>query len=435
MDSMALSLVIFLGCFIVFLFSGWLIAFSIGASSLLAYFFISGGSTIINFAYLSYNATINYSLLALPLFILMGELMIQGGIAKALYSAVSPLMARVRGGLIYVNILANTILGACCGSTIAATSAVSTVAIPELAKRGYAKGISYGSLASAGNLAALIPPSIGLILYAAITDTSLGELFLAGILPGLVLAGAFMFVSRIWIKLDSKIVPPGEKNPMPVGRSIGFAISKLWPLLILIVIVLGSIYLGFATPTEAGAYGVIGAIILGIGKLNLETFKISLVDTVEASVPLLFIIAMASVYGYALNSLGLKSWVTTLLGGLIGPASMKMFFIWFLLLLLGMFLDAGSAMVLTTPILLPFAVSLGYDPVWYGIWLSLAIELGNITPPVGLTIYAVQAISEDRLDIIAKGALPFWISFVIVQLLITFFPGIALLIPNIAMGR
>lgn len=433
MDSMTLSLVIFLGCFIVFLFSGWLIAFSIGASSALAYIIISGGSTISNFAYLGYNATINYNLLALPLFILMGELMIQGGIAKTLYSAITPLMERIRGGLIYVNVLSNTVLGACCGSTIAATSAISTVAIPELHNRGYAKGISYGSLASAGNLAALIPPSIGLILYAAITDTSLGELFLAGIVPGLILTCTLLFVSAMWIKLNSKIAPPREKNPMPVGRSVGFAISRLWPLLILIVIVLGSIYLGFATPTEAGTYGVIGAIILGIGRINLKTFKISLVDTVRASVPLLFIIAMASIYGYALNSLGLRLWVATLLDGLIGPPCVKMFSIWFLLLMLGMFLDAGSAIVLTTPILLPFALSLGYDPVWYGIWLSLAVELGNITPPVGLTIFAVQAISGDKLDTIARGALPFWISFVLAQLSVTFFPGIVLLLPNMAL--
>jgi len=436
MDTMTLIVVIFLGCFMVFLFSGWLIAFCMAAISVLAYIFISGGSAISNFAYLGYNAAISYNLLALPFFILMGELLIQGGVVVTLYNAITPLAERVRGGLIYVNILANTILGACCGSTIAATSATSAVAIPELAKRGYAKGISYGSLASAGNLAALIPPSIGLIIYAALTDTSLGELFLAGILPGLVLSAAFLFVSVIWMKLDSKIAPPRKEHPMPLGRSVGFGISRLWPLLILIVIVLGSIYRGFATPTEAGTYGAVGAIILSIGrKLNLETLKTSLVDTIKASVPLLFIIAMASIYGYALNSLGVRSEIIRLLEGLGGPPYAKMFFVWFLLLLLGMFLDGGSIAVLTIPIFVPFAVSLGYDPIWYGIWASIVGELGNITPPVGLTIFAVQAVSGDRLDIIAKGAFPYWASFVIVQLLITFFPSIALLIPNMAMGR
>jgi len=434
MDSLGLVALIFGAFFVIFLFSGWLIAFSIAASSMLAYLLICGGSTITNFALLGYNAMTNYNFLALPLFILMGELMIQGGIARKLYNSVVPLAGRVRGGLIYVNVLANTIFGACCGSTVAATSAISAVAIPEVTKRGYSKGISYGSLAAAGNLAGLIPPSVGLIVYSAISNTSLSELFVAGIVPGLILAGTLMLVTTIWIKFDSKVVPPRLENPLRLAKAVPFAICRLWSVALMIGAVLGSIYTGFATPTEAGTYGVVGAFILGIAgkELNLEKFKITLVDTIRAAVPILFIIAMAAIYGFALSYLGLKSYLLELLQGFSGPAWLQMFFIWLMLLVLGMFLDGGSIFILTTPIFLPFAMSLGYHPVWYGVWLEMAVDLGNITPPVGVTLYAVQSISRDKLEIIARGALPFWISFAMSQALLTLFPRAAMLLIEIS---
>ena len=394
--------------------------------------FVSGGSTLGNFAILANNALFNYNLLALPVFILMGELMIYGGVAKKLYDSVLPFMERLPGGLVYANIGANTILGACTGSTIAATSAMSTVAIPEFEKRGYSKGICYGSLASAGCLEALIPPSVGMIIFCSITTVSLGKLFIAGIVPGLILASFFSIITYLWVKVDPKIVPPKPKKLMPLIQSILYAFKNLWPLFILIFIILGVIYFGIATPTEAGCYGVIGAIVLSAlnKKLSLNNIRKSLFSTLKISISIFFIIAMASVYGFALNALGLKDLMLTLLLNLPGDPNMKMLFIWLIILVMGMFLDGASITIITVPILLPFAINLGFDPVWYGIFHLLAIELGNITPPVGLTLFAVQAVTGESVGVIAKGCLPYWVSFFLAEMIVLFFPILALWLPG-----
>jgi len=432
MESVSLLLLIFVVSFLVLLFLGWPIAFAIATASILAYIFLAGGSVLGSFAIFSYNAMFNYGLLALPIYILMGEILIQGGVAGDLYDAVTPLMERIPGGLIHTNIAANVILGACCGSTVAATSAMSTVAIPELMKRGYAKEICYGSLASAGCLSCLIPPSVGMILFCSITTVSLGKLFIAGIIPGLILAACFSLVSAIWIKFQPNIAPRIPKKVIPLGMAVLFALKKLWPLLILIIVVLGTIYLGVATPTESGCYGVVGAIMLSAlnKKLNLKTINAMLINTAKVSVSILFIIAMASVYGYALNALGLKQLLLHLLENLQGGAITKIYIIWLVYLLLGMFLDSAAVIVLTTPILLPFAISLGFEPIWFGIFLMLAVQLGNITPPIGVTLFAVQAITKDRIAIISKGCLPYWVSFFLASSLITFFPSLATWLSN-----
>jgi C4-dicarboxylate transporter DctM subunit len=434
MESPLLVFLIFVVAFLVLLFSGWLIAFAMAAASILAYIFVAGGGAVGNFAVLAYNGMFSYDLLALPIFILMGELLIQGGVAGKLYDSVLPMMQRFPGGLIHTNILANVILGACCGSTMAATSAMSTVAIPELSKRGYAKGICYGSLASAGCLACLIPPSVGMILFASITTVSLGKLFIAGIIPGLILAATFSLVVAIWIIVKPGTVPPLSKDVMPLGRSVLFALKNLWPLIFLIILVLGVIYMGIATATESGCYGVLGALLLGYKKLNRKTIKDAFLISCQISGALLIVIAMASVYGFALNALGLREWLLSILSGLPGGPNTQMYIIWMMLLVLGMFVDSASVIVITTPIFLPFAVSLGFEPIWFGVWLILAVELGNITPPVGLTMYAVQVISKDSFDIITKGCLPFWASFFIAMFLLTLFPALVTWLPSTGMG-
>lgn len=434
MESALSLFLVFVVAFLVFLFSGWLIAFAVAGATILAYVFVAGGGALGNFAVHTYNAMLNYDLLALPVFILMGELLIQGGVAARLYDSVLPLMERIPGGLVHTTIAANVILGACTGSTIAATTAMSTVTIPELKKRGYAKEICYGSLASAGCLACLIPPSVGMILFASITTVSLGRLFIAGIIPGLILAAALSLVVAVWVKVQPHIAPSSSQKIMPFGMALTFALRNLWPLLILIFLVLGAIYLGIGTPTEAGCYGVLGALVLGYKRLDRGALKTALFGSAQISGALLLVIAIASAYGFALNALGLRQWLLALLDRLPGGPFIQMYIIWFIYLILGMFLDSASVIVITTPICLPFAVNLGYDPVWFGIFLMLAVELGNITPPVGVTLFAVQVVSKDSLDIIAKGALPFWISFFLAMTLLTLFPGIVTWLPSTGLG-
>ncbi len=436
MHSPLLLFLVFIVLFLLLLFSGWAISFSMGASAIVAYILLTGSKGLGNFAVLGYNAMSNYNLLALPIFVLMGELLLKGGVAGKLYDAVLPFMERFTGGLVHTNVVANVILGACTGSTIAATTAMSSVSIPELEKRGYAKEICYGSLSSAGCLAALIPPSVGMILFASITSVSLGELFIAGIIPGLILAACFILVAAVWIKKDPKLVPSTPTELMPIGKAIIFALKNLWPLFILIVAVLGTIYFGIGTPTEAGCFGVIGAVILGkcYKQLDKKSISNALVGTAKISGTLLLIIAMASIYGFTLNALGLKTWLLTLLSGLPGHPIFQMFLIWLIYLVLGMFVDSAALIIITTPIFLPFSMNLGFHPVWFGVFQQLAVQLGNITPPVGVTLFAVQATTGDSIKLIAKGAFPFWIAFLIASNIVTIFPILATWLPSMGFG-
>ena len=429
MESQISVILIFVVAFLIFLIIGWPIAFAIGSASMLAYVFIAGEGALGNFAVLAYNAMFNYDLLALPIFILMGAILIQGGVASRLYDAVVPLMDRFPGGLIHTNVVANVILGSCCGSTIAATSAMSAVAVPELLKRGYKKPICYGSLAATGCLAGLIPPSVGMILYSSITPTDLGTLFIAGIIPGLILAVSFSIVIVVWVKYWPEVAPMA-KEIMPFGKAIFNAIKHLWPLLILIFVVLGAIYSGIATATESGCYGIAGALLLSYKNLTRKSLGKALSSSSQISGALLLIIAMASVYGFALNGLGLRQMIIEILNELPGGTITKIWSIWMLLLVLGMFIDSASVTVIATPILLPFVTALGFDSVWFGIFLILATELGNISPPVGVTLFAVQSTTGDSFTTIAKGALPFWISNFMAVTPIIWFPAIVSWLPS-----
>lgn len=424
---------IFILLFFILLFLKWPIAFSLATATIVSYIFISGGKVFGNFAILTYNAMFNYNLLALPIFILMGEILIYGGIASGLYDSLSPLMERFRGGLIHTTIVGNLILGACCGSNVAATTAMSTVAIPELTKRGYGKSIIYGSLASAGCLSSLIPPSISMILYSSVTTVSLGQLFIAGIIPGIILASFFSMVSYFWMVIDPNMVPKVTTDNIPLFAAMFLAIKKLWSIIILILIVLGTIYLGVGTPTEAGCFGVIGALIIAFSnkQMNLEKLKIIIYDSGKVSAALLTIIAGATVYGYALNALGFKELIVNALLNMPGGPILKIFYIWTILLVMGMFVDAGGIIVITTPIFLPIAVYYGFSPLWLGIFMILCTNLGNITPPVGLTIFSVQAVSGDDLYVIARGCLPYWISFALATATLTFFPILASWLPSL----
>lgn len=435
MENIAVVTLIFVVFFLIFLFAGWWIAFALGAVSILGYLLVGGG-TIGNFPILGHNALFRYTLIALPVFILMGEIIIMGGITSKIYDAITPLLPPIPGGLIHVTPLANVILGACCGSTIAATSATSTIAVPELRRRGYPLGLCYGSLASAGCIAGLIPPSIAFILYSSITDVSLGQLFLAGIIPGLLLGAAIMVVVVMAAKIRPRSFPPHQKRKGSLIKALFFAARNLWPIFLLIIAVLGTIYTGVTTPTESGVIGVVGALAISIlwRQFSLQRVKTALFATTKISGALLLIITVASVYGYALNYLGMQALVRDVLGALPGGPTAKMAFIGLFLLMLGMFICSGSAVIITTPIFLPFIVSLGFSPLWFGVWLTLAVELGNITPPVGLTLFAVQAVTGEKLETIAKGALPFWASFIMVLVPITFWPILVLWVPRLAFG-
>jgi len=426
-----LILLIFVGALFFLLFSGWWVFFTLGAISILAYVLLAGG-VVGNLPRLMFNTIDSYYLLALPLFVFMGTILTEGGLAERLFDAITPFTAFLRGGLIHAAVLANTVLGACCGSTVAATSSISAVAIPEMSKRGYAKTISYGSLASSGLLAGLIPPSIPLIVIAILSDESIAKLFIAGIIPGLLLASTISLVTVVLTTIRPELAPSSAADRARISaRTILPLLGKTGPALILVAIVIGSIYMGMATPTEASSMGVVGALAISARRLNVRKIHTSAIDAIRVSGSIVILLGVAAVYGYALHYLGLGEWIQDFLAGLPGGPMTKMYCLIPVYLVLGMFLDAASLTVIIVPILLPFVKSLGLSPLWFGVWSVVNTELGCITPPVGLTLYAVQATSRDKLETIAKGALPYWISFLIVIVLIMQWPALVLWLPEL----
>lgn len=393
-----------------------------------------GWPALMGFGELTWSNLNDFLLIAIPLFILMGELMLRSGIAERMYKALSICIAGVPGGLLHTNIGACALFAATSGSSVATTATVGTVALPSFGKRGYSERLVLGSLAAGGALGILIPPSINLILYGAITNTSIGQLFLAGIVPGVLMAGAF----SLFIALASILRPGVAAN---VENSVGLverlvALKGLAPPTILFLVVMGSMYSGLATPTEAAALGVLASVVLaaGYGQLSVRMLNDAFRATVRTTAMLLLIIVAAFFLNFVFSLIGLPQAIARWIEGLgVTPVAT----IWILLCLyivLGCFLETLSMMITTIPITTPLVVALGFDPVWFGIFVVIVCELALITPPVGLNLYVVQGIRGPGKDIrdVMIGALPFIFVILVIEILLIYWPEIALVLPSLA---
>jgi tripartite ATP-independent transporter DctM subunit len=382
-----------------------------------------------------YDSLNSWSLAALPMFILMGEILYHSSISTRLLNGLIPWLTNIPGRLLHVNVAACSLFAAVSGSSAATTATVGKITLAELKSRGYSKKLALGSLAGSGTLGFLIPPSLIMIIYGVLSDVSIGKLFIAGIFPGLLLAGAYSLYIIVASSIDKNTVPR-EKERFAFGEKIA-SIKELIPIFSLITLVLGSIYGGFATPTEAAALGVVGAIILALyfRSFSWQIFKDSLLNAVKTTVMISFIIAGASFLSQVVGFLGIARAISEFIGGLGLSPYVLILVIGLMYIVLGMILDGISIVVMTLPIVLPIVVMAGFDPLWFGIFLVFMVELSQITPPVGFSLFVIQSISGEEIGYILKATFPFFVIMILIVVVVTWFPEIATWLPHKMIGQ
>ncbi|MDP2733072.1 MAG: TRAP transporter large permease [Hoeflea sp.] len=378
----------------------------------------------------AFSATSNYNLTVIPLFILMGNIASVAGFSSRLYEAAFAWVGWLRGGLASASIIGCAAFAAVSGSSVATAVTIGKVALPEMKRFGYSDALATGAIAPGGTLGFLIPPSTGFVLYAILTEESIGQLFMAGILPGLLLTLLFMAAVAVMTFVDPKAGPRGEWVSMSKRM---MALLRAFPLLIVIVVSIGGIYLGVFTPVEAAGVGAGLVILLALAmrKLEWHAFKQAVTATVGTTAMLYLIIIGASV----LNPFLALTHVPATLGEAMTSAGLGPYGVLMLIilayLLLGMFMDGLAMLVVTTPIFFPIITGLGFDPIWFGVIAVIVIEMGMITPPVGLNVFVVKSVAQDvPMATIFRGVIPFWIAMAVCLLAIIVFPQIALTIPQ-----
>ena len=381
-----------------------------------------------------FNVLAEFTLTAIPLFILLGDVLVASGLATGIYKAMSPLFGRLRGGLLHTNIAVCTVFGAVSGSSMSVSAAVGSVAYPELSQRGYDRRLVVGSLAGGGTLGLLIPPSLSLLIYGALTDTSIGKLFLAGVLPGLMMAALFMVYIEITVRRQPSLAP--QEPRMPWGETLR-ATMAVWPILVLILAVLGSLFAGIATPTESAAVGVAAAVLLGFTMGDLTWPKLAKTFLSSAStfavIALVFMGAVILAQSISLMQLPQKM-LETISGVGMSPLLLLVVIV-FIYLLLGMIFDGLSMMVMTLPVVFPLMTGLGFDAIWLGVVITMMVEIGMLTPPVGMNLFVLVGITQGKVSLAeaAMGALPFWILLMVGVAILTVVPGIATWLPSVAL--
>ena len=372
---------------------------------------------------------------ALPLFILMGEILYRSGISEKLFKSLVPWLYRLPGGLLLMNIVSCTLFAAVSGSSAATTATVGRITLAEFDKLGYDKRLAMGSLAGAGTLGFLIPPSLIMIVYAILAEVSIGKMFMAGILPGLLLAGIYSsYIIYRGIR-DPSIAPQTQDSYSWKERMVG--LKDLAPTLLLILMVLGSIYGGVATPTEAAALGVLGATVFAFlnRRMNLKIMFECLVGAVKTNAMIMLIVVGAGFLSRVMGFLGIPMAITRAITELGLSPYMLMLLLGGFYILLGCLLDGFSIVVMTLPIALPMVTAAGFDPIWFGIYLILMVEVSQITPPVGFNLFVIQGLTNEPILNIARYALPFFFLLLLTTAILTFFPEIALFLPNLMTAK
>ena len=396
---------------------------------------ILGGMSPDRIGAIASNVVLRYAgsadLASIPMFIWMGEILFRSDISDRLFRGLSPLVARLPGGLVHTNVLGCTLFAAISGSSAATTATVGKITVQELTRRNYDSRTVIGSLAGAGSLGLMIPPSIAIIVYGIMAEVSISRLFAAGVLPGLMLAGLYSG----YILLDGLInrsARLAEPAPRLGWRDYFEAFGNLMPILGLMVIVLGSIYSGLATPSEAAAVGVFGAlaIVAVMGQFSLRVIRSTLTGALRSSCMVMTVLLAAAVLSTAMGYLHVPTTVATAIAGMQLSPVVLILILSLMYLGLGMVVDGISMIVMSLPITLPLVQQAGFDPVWFGIFLILMAELAQITPPVGMNLFVLQGMTGRPIGWVARAALPFFLLMCLAVLLLTAFPGIALWLPD-----
>ncbi len=441
-DPLQLSIAMF-GLMFIFLLSGIWIGFSLTLAAMcgmLLYKFnlpptisiwVKMGSLIANSFW---NGMNSWSLTALPLFVLMGEILYRTAISTQLLNGLVPWLTRIPGRLLHVNVIACSLFAAVSGSSAATTATVGKITLEELSRRGYDRNIAIGSLAGAGTLGFLIPPSLIMIIYGVLSDVSIGKLFIAGVIPGIMLASMYSGYIIIKALMNPKIVPE-EKEKFSWRERFNRS-RELLPTVGLILIVLGGIYLGLTTPTEAAVIGVVGSYILAFasGNMSKKIFAETLMNAVRTTCMICFIIMGAAFLSQVVGFIGIARALSLYIAGLHLSPYVLIFVVGLMYLFLGMILDGISIVVMTLPIVLPIVTSAGFHPLWFGIFLVFMVELSQITPPVGFSLFVIQGISGENIYKILRATFPFFLIMIIMVTIITLFPQIVFFLPQKMIG-
>ncbi len=372
----------------------------------------------------------SYNLTVIPMFVFMGSVAFYAGMSGRLYDAAYIIFGKWRGGLAMATIVATAGFSAICGSTSATAAAMGKVAIPEMRKHGYDPGLACGCMAAAGSLGIMIPPSTIFIVYGILSEQSIGKLFIAGVIPGLILAGLFMIAVLIWTIFHPTAAPAGGSTTM---RQKLLGLTGLLEMLFLFALVIGGLFAGLFSPTQAAGVGTAAAILIGVLRrsLDLRKFWLSVKDTILITAMIMTIVAGATVFGHFMAVTGIPSAASDFLSGLPVPPTVVMILILVMYLIAGCFMDSLAMVTLTVPILYPTVVALGFDPIWFGVIIVLVVEMGVITPPVGINVYIIKGVAPDvPMGRIFKGAMAFLVGMLVLAALLLIFPQIATWLPS-----
>ena len=425
-DPIVIALVTFMLA-LVFVGLGAWVSLSLALAGLTGFAVFRGNVDIASNVF--FDSTNSFTLTAVPLFIFLGEILLRCGASETIYRGTSRLFSWAPGGLLHANTASCALFAAVSGSSPATAATIGTVAIPALEKRGYDTSLTLGSLAAGGTLGILIPPSINMIVYGMLADASVGQLFMGGVVPGILLM--LLFMAYIGVRSASnKALAPTEEAFSLKGVLVG--LLDLWPAVFLGVIVLGGIFVGLVTPTEAAGLGAFGALVIALGmrQLTWENLKSALANTLTLSCMVMFVYVGAMVLTSFFGVMG----VSKAIAEIVMTSQLGTFYIlmavYVLYLVLGCFLDGISMMVLTVPTVVPILETLGFDRIWFGVILVVLCEIGMITPPTGLNLYVIQGISGRSLGEVVRGVVPFFVLMLVGLGLFTAFPALIMWLPT-----
>jgi len=427
--ELGVELAITVGLFLLLMGLGADIAISIMVPAML-YLYLQGGIGALNSLPFTTWGTLNsFTLTAIPLFLLMAEVLGESGLSTRVYRGLGKLVSFLPGGLLQTNIAGCAIFASVCGSSIATAASVGRVALPQLSSQGYNVSLSVGSLAAGGTLGILIPPSLAMIIYSGMTETSIPQLFMAGMVPGFLLAVIFMTYIAIRCVINPAIAPRAHVIASP--RDLLGALGDVLPFLIIIVGSLGSLYMGWVTTTEAATVGSLLAIALGftVGDLTLRKFYVALQKTIIVSAAILFLVLAAFMFSAALGFGGLNEALTEFVESLSLTKVQFYIAVFAIYILLGMVIESIPMVLITVPLIFPLLHLYGVDPILFGVLIVMFIELALITPPVGVNLFVIQGISGAPLAQVVRGALPFTAIIFLGAIALTIWPEIALWLP------
>ncbi len=428
MEPMTIQMIVIFSLLVFALFSGLWLGIGIMLVSVIAGLLFTELPVTMVITRLQFTQSTSFTLLAIPMFVLMGQNLSYSGVIDHLFKGLVPWMSRVPGKLLQTNVIACTLMSAVTGSTVATCATVSNITVPALKKRGYAPGPVVGSIGGA-SMGLLIPPSLYFIIYGMITETSIRRLYTAGLLPGLMIEMLFFIFLGILALVRPELTPGREKV---TKRDLLLSIPRVLPITMLMVLVLGMIYLGISTVSEAAAVGVFGSYVLMIafGKFTWKHFISSLLHTAKVTGMIMFIMLAAVTLSNVIGYLGIPAKIANSLVAMNFPPVVLFFLVMLLYIFLGTFLDGLAMVLLTLPVIFPVITGMGFDPIWFGVVLAILIEIAQITPPLGFNIYILQKATNLPLSLVIKWMIPFALLMFLGIVLLYIFPEIALYLPS-----